>query len=140
MDYYIPAGTIVDCDGVTADGLYINPVYQEQTHYGDFPFPNSNASIANYGAGSLWKEKDNYNLAGIVDASYWKVRNITLGYTFNKTKLNKYGFQNLRIYMNITNPFVFTKYKGFDPEWAGSEDKYDGPSTITYQLGVNLKF
>ena len=84
--------------------------------------------------------KENYNLAAIVDASYWKVRNITLGYTFNETLLNQYGFQNLRVYMNITNPFVFTKYKGFDPEWAGSESRYDGPGTTTYQFGVNLKF
>ena len=139
MDYYIPAGTLVDCDGITDDGQYINPVYQEQTHYGSFPFVNGMSS-ENYGAGTLWYEKEKYNLAGIVDASYWKVRNITLGYTFNETLLNKYGFQNLRVYMNITNPFVFTKYKGFDPEWAGSESRYDGPSTTTYQFGVNLKF
>ena len=33
VDYYIPAGTLVDCDGVNADGTYINPVYQETTHY-----------------------------------------------------------------------------------------------------------
>ncbi|MFA6401814.1 MAG: TonB-dependent receptor [Salinivirgaceae bacterium] len=139
IDYYIPAGTLIDCDGVTADGLYINPVYQEQTHYGSFPFVNGMAA-ENYGAGTLWYEKESYNLASIVDASYWKVRNITLGYSFNETLLNQYGFQNLRVYMNITNPFVFTKYKGFDPEWAGSESRYDGPSTTTYQFGVNLKF
>ncbi len=138
MDYYIPAGTLVDCDGVTADGLYINPVYQEQTHYGTMPFPNS--TVANYGAGSIWYEKEVHNLAGIVDASYWKVRNITLGYTFNETLLNKYGFKNLRVYANITNPFVFSKYQGFDPEWAGSESRYDGPSTTTFQFGINLKF
>ncbi|HAM99920.1 MAG TPA: SusC/RagA family TonB-linked outer membrane protein [Marinilabiliales bacterium] len=139
VDYYIPAGTLIDCDGMTADGLYINPVYQEQTHYGSFPFVNG-MSAENYGAGTVWYEKESYNLAGIVDASYWKVRNITLGYTFNKTMLNQYGFQNLRVYMNITNPFVFTKHKGFDPEWAGAESRYDGPSTTTYQFGVNLKF
>ncbi|MFN8209065.1 MAG: TonB-dependent receptor [Bacteroidales bacterium] len=138
MDYYIPAGTLVDCDGVTADGLYVNPVYQEQTHYGDFPF--FNATTANYGAGSIWYEKEKRNLAGIVDASYWKVRNISLGYSFNKSLLSKFGFETLRVYTNITNPFVFTKYKGFDPEWAGADSKYDGPGTTTFQFGVNLKF
>jgi hypothetical protein len=138
MDYYIPAGTLIDVDAVTADGLYINPVYQEQTHYGEFPF--FNGTTANYGAGSIWYEKEVHNLAGIVDASYIKVRNITLGYTFNEPLLNKYGIRNLRVYMNITNPFVFTNYKGFDPEWAGAESRYDGPSTTTYQFGLNLKF
>ncbi len=138
MDYYIPAGTLIDCDGVTSAGVAINPVYQEQTHYGSFPFVN--ATTENYGAGSLWYSKENYNLAAMVDASYWKVRNITLGYTFDKTFLDKYGLINLRLYMNVTNPFVFTKYAGFDPEWAGAQSQYDGPSTITYQFGVNLKF
>ncbi len=138
MDYYIPAGTLIDMDGISAEGLYINPVYQEQTHYGEFPFLNS--TTPNYGAGSIWYEKEVHNLAGIVDASYWKVRNISLGYTFKETILDRYGFQNFRVYMNVTNPFVFTKYKGFDPEWAGAESRYDGPSTITYQFGVNLKF
>lgn len=32
VDYYIPAGTILSCDGVNADGTYINPVFQESTH------------------------------------------------------------------------------------------------------------
>ncbi len=138
MDYYIPAGTLIDADDITADGLYVNPVYQEQTHYGDFPF--FNATTQNYGAGSIWYEKEEHNLAAIVDASYWKVRNISLGYTFNKNLLNKYGIQNLRVYVNVTNPFVYSKYKGFDPEWAGSESRYDGPSTKTWQFGLNLKF
>ncbi len=139
VDYYIPAGTLINCDGMTTSGLYLNPVYQEQTHYGSFPFVNG-MSAENYGASTLWYEKESYNLAAIVDASYWKVRNITLGYTFNPTLLNQYGLQNLRVYLNIINPFVFTNYKGFDPEWAGSESRYDGPSTTTYQFGVNLKF
>jgi hypothetical protein len=138
MDYYIPAGTLIDCDGITAEGTYINPVYQEQTHYGSFPFIN--ASTPNYGAGSIWLDKGVSNLASIVDASYWKVRNMTLGYTFNTIKLNDIGIQSFRAYINITDPFVFTKYKGFDPEWAGSESKYDGPSTTRYQFGINLKF
>lgn len=138
MNYYIPAGTIVDVDAVTDDGVYVNPVYQEQTHYGEFPFPNG--STNNYGAGSLWLDKGNSNLASIVDASYWKVKYIMLGYNVPKATLNKIGVQRLRVYLNITDPFVFTNYKGFDPEWASTENRNDGPSTITYQLGINLKF
>ena len=40
----------------------------------------------------------------------------------------------------ITNPFCWTNYKGFDPEWAGASLKQDGPSTISYQIGASLKF
>jgi TonB-linked SusC/RagA family outer membrane protein len=138
MDYYIPAGALIDCDYINEEGLIVNPVYQEQTHYGEFPFPN--ATTANYGAGSTWLEKGENNLGAIVDASYLKVKNIVLGYTFPKTILSKVGMKKLRAYMNITNPFVISNYKGFDPEWAGAETKNDGPSIVTYQFGVNLNF
>jgi hypothetical protein len=75
-----------------------------------------------------------------VDASYVKVKNITLGYTFPKQVLKKCHLQKLRLYCTVTNPFVWSDYKGFDPEWAGSALKNDGPSTITYQFGASIKF
>ena len=136
MDWYIPAGTIIDCDGVNADGTYINPKYQETTHYGDYPFPNNGGTNAGVGL-----QKDRWDEAkSIVDASYVKVKNITLGFTFPKNIINKIGCNHLRLYATVTNPFVFTKYKGFDPEWADAAAKNDGPSTITYQIGASIKF
>ena len=136
MDWYIPAGTIIDCDGVNPDGTYINPKYQETTHYGDYPFPNNGGTNAGVGL-----QKDRWDEAkSIVDASYVKVKNITLGFTFPKNIINKIGCNHLRLYATVTNPFVFTKYKGFDPEWADAAAKNDGPSTITYQFGASIKF
>ena len=136
MDWYIPAGTLLDCDGVNEDGTYINPKYQEVTHYGDYPFPNNGGS--NSGVG---RQADYWNVAkGISDASFLKVKNITLGYTFEKNFLNKFGCKHLRLYATVTNPFVITSYKGFDPEWAGAGVKQDGPSTINYQVGASIKF
>ena len=40
------------------------------------------------------------------------------------------------------NPFTFTNYEGFDPEWADAQvgDGTGGVSSRTYQVGVNLKF
>ena len=136
VNYYIPAGTLIDCDGVNADGTIINPVYQVTTHYGEYPFPNNGGSNGGVGAQASY-----YNVAKAnVDASYVKVKNITLGYTVPKSFLNKFGCQKLRIYATVTNPFVFTNYKGFDPEWAGADAKNDGPSTVTYQIGASVKF
>ncbi len=136
MDYYIPAGTMVDADGIRADGTFINPVYQNTTHYGSYPFPN-----AGLGDG-LGPADSYYQSARSVtdDASFVKVKNITLGYTFSKNILNYIGCKNLRLYCTITNPFVWTKYRGFDPEWANAAEKNDGPSTITYQFGASIKF
>ncbi len=134
VDNYIPAGTLLDCDGLNADGTYINPVYQETTHYGDYPFPN--ASVSNGGTGSYWLGLTN----SYTDASFVKVKNITLGYTFPSKWMKKIGCNRLRIYCTVTNPFVFTHYKGFDPEWADASLKNDGPSTVTWQFGANIKF
>ena len=75
------------------------------------------------------------------DASFWKVRNITLGYTFDKTLISKIGLSHLRLYFNVLNPFTFTKYVGWDPEFATTSlQNGNGPSSVTYQFGVNLKF
>lgn len=135
MDYYIPKGALIDADGVNADGTYINPVYQTETHYGDFPFPNEGT---NDGLGAY---KNQYDLAkAVVNGSYVKIKNITLGYTFPQNWIKTFGCKYLRLYFTVTNPFVFTKYKGFDPEWADAAEKYDGPSTVTYQIGASIKF
>ena len=135
VDYYIPAGTVIDCDGVNPDGTYINPVYQETTHYGNYPFPN-NAGTSGGTNSSYWLD----NAKNIVDASFLKVKNITLAYNFQKPVLQKLHIQKLRLYCTVTNPFCWTGYKGFDPEWAGTELKNDAPATINTQLGLNLKF
>lgn len=135
VDYYIPAGTLVDCDGVAADGTYINPTYQESTHYGKYPFPNNGGTNGGVGTDKWLSGTNKY-----VDASYVKVKNITLGYTFPKSWLGKIDMQKVRLYCTVTNPFVFTNYKGFDPEWADTELKNDAPSTITYQFGASIKF
>lgn len=135
MDWYIPAGTLIDCDGVNADGTFINPKYQEATHYGEYPFPNEGVSFSGIGS-DYWLGKTN----SYTDASFVKVKHITLGYSFPKNWINKFGCTHLRLYCTVTNPFVFTKYKGYDPEWAGSSLDNDGPSTVTWQFGASVKF
>lgn len=136
VDYYIPAGTLINCDGTNDDGTYINPVYQEYTHYGNYAFPNNGGSNGGVGINS----SEYLNAACVVSGSYMKVKNITLGYTFSKNLLSRIGCQNCRLYFTVTNPFVLSKFKGFDPEWAGAGLANDGPSTITYQIGASIKF
>ena len=135
FDYYIPAGTLIDADYMTADGMFVNPVYQTTTHYGSYPFPNAGSNDGLGNQKSYWDEAKAF-----VDGSYVKVKNITLGYTFHKNLLKSWGCQNLRLYFTVANPFVFTKYRGFDPEWANASTKQDGPSVISYQIGASIKF
>jgi len=135
MDYYIPAGTLIDCDGVNADGTYINPVYQQSTHYGTYPFPNNGALNSGLGT-SLYLDGVNK----IVNTSFLKVKYITLAYSLQKKELDKLHMQQWRFYCTVTNPFCWTEYKGFDPEWAGTALSNDAPATINVQFGMNIKF
>ncbi len=135
VDWYIPAGTLIDCDGMDANGLYIHPKYQETTHYGNYPFPNYGASNNGVGTENWLGSTNSY-----VDASYVKVKHITLGYTLPQSWISKAGISNLRLYATVTNPFIFTDYKGYDPEWAGTSLSNDGPCIVGWQFGMNLKF
>jgi TonB-linked SusC/RagA family outer membrane protein len=97
---------------------------------------------------------------GYFDASYWKVRNISLGYKFDEQKwLKNFGIQSLRAYVSIQNPFVicspFHKETGLDPETnsygnensatAAFQQRFltvgtNSPSTRNYLFGINLTF
>ena len=73
------------------------------------------------------------------DASFLRVSDITLGYTFPKKNLDRLKISNARIYAQVSNPFIFTNYIGFDPEFNSAIYQDDVPSAI-YTLGVNISF
>lgn len=132
IDYYIPAGAPI----LGADG---NVAYQSETHYGTYPFPTGGSN--NAGQGSFYTN-DTQNSMFFVDNSFVKIKNITLGYTLPQKWTKTFGASYLRLYLNVLNPFVFTNYKGFDPEWADANisDGTGGPSSKTFQFGINLNF
>lgn len=85
-------------------------------------------------------EYDGWSGLTYVDGSFFKVKNITLGYTLPKNVLKKLGIESLRVYGTITNPFVFAKsdlLKDYDPEMAGD---LDYPLTKQMVFGVNISF
>lgn len=97
----------------------------------DFPAANANKKLSDY---------KNYDTMQYVDGSFWKIKNITLGYTLPKNFCKTIGISKLRIYSTITNPFVFAKshlLKGYDPEMGGANDF---PMTKQFVFGVNLTF
>jgi TonB-linked SusC/RagA family outer membrane protein len=90
---------------------------------------------------------EEFNNHYIENGNFWKIDNITLGYTFRNTKL-KY-IHNPRVYFSTLNTFLITKYKGTDPEvpLSGSVALYPGvdsrdtyPTTRTYTLGASFSF
>ncbi len=100
------------------------------------PEQRSNTNPRPRGQGAFWGT----NFAFYRDASFTKIKNINIGYSLNQDVLEKLKISNCRIYANILNPFVFTDYDGWDPEWAAAGLGTGRPSSVTYQLGVSLKF
>lgn len=76
-------------------------------------------------------------------ASYLRLDNASLGYTFKNIK----GISNMRVYVAGNNIFVITKYKGLDPEFAPGARYTDGngslqvyPKQRAFVLGANVSF
>ena len=83
----------------------------------------------------------------IEDASYLKLSNITLGYTFPKKVINKIGLTKLRLYATGNNLFTWTPYTGFDPEVSTMSSALTPgvdfgayPRSRSFVFGVNVAF
>lgn len=73
------------------------------------------------------------------DASFLRISDITLGYTVPKAMIDRLKIASARIYTQVLNPFVFSKFTGFDPEFNSAIFQDDVPSAV-YSLGVNVSF
>lgn len=84
------------------------------------------------------------------DASFVRVRNITLGYNIAGTRLSRLGkyIQHIRVYVDCQNPFTFTNFVGVDPE-AETGGYYTGYNSIsaaeypmirTFSFGTMIRF
>ncbi len=88
-----------------------------------------------------WQMSDLY----IHDASYLRLKNISLGYTLPQTFTQKIGIDRLRFYVMAENLITWTKYHGFDPEISSSGtslgiDRGIYPQARTWYVGLNLSF
>ena len=78
--------------------------------------------------------------ASYVDGSFFKIKNITLGYTLPTNICKRLGLSNLRVYGTITNPLIVSKshlLKDYDPEMNGN---YNYPLTKQLVFGLNIAF
>ncbi|BDD09774.1 SusC/RagA family TonB-linked outer membrane protein [Fulvitalea axinellae] len=88
----------------------------------------------------------------LYDASFLRLRNVTLGYTFPASMLKRIGLGNARVYMTGVNLLTFTKYPGGDPEIARDFDNpadrnmssnvtfLTAPQEKSFIFGVNVSF
>lgn len=73
----------------------------------------------------------------ISDASYIRVKTVSLGYTLPQTVFKKAGMQNFKVYVNTQNLFTITGYKVGDPEAAGSTYGMPIQRNIAFGLSFN---
>jgi TonB dependent receptor. len=85
--------------------------------------------------------------ACLFDGSFFKIKQIQLGYTLPQNIVRRVAIDNLRVYVSFDDFFTFTKYPGADPETAttgrAAAMGYDSGTYPTMQkvvFGVNLTF
>ena len=129
MIYYEPLTWYSSSGGQFPD--YFN-YWTPENASNDFPSLNSSRS---------WKTVTPYYTSrAYVDGSFFKIKNITLGYTLPQKVAKRLGISNFRAYATITNPYVWAKselIEDYDPEQNGS---LDFPLTRQLVFGVNLSF
>lgn len=91
--------------------------------------PNPKNSV-NYYASSRFLE----------NGDYFRLKNLQIGYSLPRDLIRKAGFENCRFYLQGTNLFTATRYKGFDPEVNGGVDYGNYPQSRTYMIGVNITY
>jgi len=80
----------------------------------------------------------------VEDGDYWKIDNITLGYTIPTARVK--NIQSLRVYGSVLNGFIITNYTGMDPEvsteglYPGNDNRDKYPTTRTFTVGINVVF
>lgn len=105
---------------------------------------NTHATQPRAGASDM--DKYACSSAMVFNGSYFKIKQIQLGYTLPKKLTAKVAVSNARIYLSLDDFFTFTKYKGFDPEASSNAtsgmgiDKGAYPMSKKVVLGFNIDF
>jgi hypothetical protein len=96
-----------------------------------------------YGAGYNWLGSDRY----VEDASFCRLRSVTVSYNLGKKLLKKLNLEDLRFWLTADNLYTFTKYTGQDPEVSMSAGPFgiaiDGdatPPTKRFTFGLSTRF
>lgn len=104
--------------------------------------PSSNTPRIIYNDTRNTQDSDRY----LEDGSYFRMKNIQLGYTLPKSLLNKFGVGSMRFYVSGNNLITVTSYKGLDPDfintnvWNRGTDSFSFPNTRSFMTGLEITF
>ncbi len=140
---------------VFGQGSYGNDIYtclnrtdyavNSLTYFTEDRWTTENTNGIRPRAGANDMDKYYTSSASVFDGSYFKIKQIQLGYTLPGSLLNKMGLKKLRVYASLEDYFTFTKYIGFDPEVTGvgnslGVDKGSYPNSKKIIFGFNVSF
>lgn len=127
--------------------------------WGIYPFMQGSAPTHEYIAG-MWTEESPYgakhprlyfgNLGGtkntrpntymLQNASYFRLKNLTVGYTLPQALTKKVNLSKVRVYFSGDNLFTITDFYGLDPERDSDGRAAVYPQNRIYSLGLNVEF
>ena len=108
--------------------------WNPETKTGKYPVWNANNNSNSYAQTSD---------AHLIDASYFSIKNLTIGYSFPQKWMNKLGVQGIRIFCTADNLALFSKRQGFDPRvsFTGATGSFSGYAPIrTISGGLTFTF
>ncbi len=110
---------------------------------------NQNTMIQQIRQQNYSGQNSNADSHWVSDGSYLRGNLIQLGYTFDQTLMQSWGFKRLRAYFSVTNAFLIDSkdFKGYDPEAVSNDNQFGQnifffqyPKPRTFTFGVNLSF
>ncbi|HEX2533055.1 MAG TPA: TonB-dependent receptor [Chitinophagaceae bacterium] len=136
-------------------GVYGNEIFRQwnRGNFAQFNFPLYRQDRWNGVGTSNWEpilhtgRTNNYLISSyyIEDGSFFRIRNLQIGYNFPSSLMNRLHLKSLRIYANAQNPVTFFNSSGYTPEFGGSATSFgidagSYPVPAIYTLGINLNF
>lgn len=143
--------------GVDFNGVYGNEVYRfwgsSELPFTKFNYPAFKMNRWHGEGTSNWDPilGDNHttnrlpSTYGIEDGSYFRIRNIQIGYNFNPEPLKRAHIKSLRVFANVQNLKTFKNNSGYTPEFGGGPtsfgiDNGNGPVPVVFTGGINVSF
>jgi hypothetical protein len=143
--------------GVDVQGVYGNEIYRywgsSELPYTKFNYPSFKLNRWHGEGTSNWDPilGDNHTTNrlpssyGVEDGSYFRIRNLQLGYNFGTGMLSKAHIKSLRAFINVQNLKTWKRNSGYSPEFGGSPTSFgidvgNDPIPRIISAGINVNF
>lgn len=125
---------------VADDGYYWERIRAQEVYDNMWTPQNTDGTLPKLSGNDL-TDPQQYSTRQMHNASFLRLKNVTLAYNLPKTLINKIGVSNTRVYVNGSNLLTFSKYKIADPEVNQYGTRgWETPYGKTYTFGIEFSF